>query len=550
MNDNKAARVLNRIFQICFFICMAVTFVGVFVYGYVKESRMVTGDDGVSRYVRTYYSTAAHWLIYLAAIVMLLLFCGMYRLSRRDYRLLSPSAKMSAEKKYRIILFGWSGFMLVVMLIVAALLKINPSTDLKVVDGFAASFAETGSFQSVRDLISSGENNYMARYPNNFGILMILSALYRVAYLVFGYIPRYLPAAVNACAIAVSLILTALIARQIWGRRRAVYLMLLLSLFAPFYAYTPFYYTDSLSMPFGMLGIYLYVLALNADPDRRVKKYALLVIAGAVIFIGFKVKGSLIVLIAAAVIYSLLKHRMKEFACVALALVLGFGSFFAAHKVAYKAIGLVTEEQADRYEYPYTHWLMMGLKGRGGYNDRDSQFTSSFDGKANKQAENIRMIKLRLKTYLENHKLTEHFIVKSSWMWGDGTYFVPGHIKDYVRRCFLHEFVLRDGKYHYLFYGYCNAYQLVLLLMMLFSLLKGIIRPKIDYTVFLKAIIFAIFVFLLLWEGRSRYLFNLTPVFIMVAADGIAFTVELTDKLKNKIKKKTASPEQIPAEAE
>ena len=550
MNGNKGARILNRIFQISFFICLAVTIVATFVYGYVKESTMVTAENGRTSYVRTYYSTGAHLLIYLAAALMLVLFCALYRLSKRDYRLLSPSQKMPAEKKFRLILLIWSGLMLIVLLIVGALLKIYPSSDLMAVDEFATSFAKTGSFQTVRDLISSGENDYMARYPNNFAIMSILSVLYRVAYLVFGYIPRYLPTAMNVCAIAVSLFFTVLIAKQIWGRRRAVYVMILLSLFAPFYAYTPFYYTDSLSMPFGMLGIYLYILALNTDKDHRVRKYVLLVITGAVIFIGFKVKGSLIILIAAAVVYSLLKHKLKEFACVSLALVVGFGSFAMMYKVGYKAVGLVTEEQAEQLEYPYTHWVMMGLKGRGGYNDRDSQFTSSIDGKANKQAENLRMIGLRLKTYLENHRLTEHFIVKASWMWSDGTYFVPGHIKSYVNRSFLHDFVLRDGKYHYLFFGYCNAYQLVLLFMMLLSLLKGIIRPKIDYTVLLKGIVFAIFVFLLIWEGRSRYLFNLTPVFILVATDGISFTVELTDKLIGKIKKKNAAPKELPAEAE
>ena len=80
--------------------------------------------------------------------------------------------------------------------------------------------------------------------------------------------------------------------------------------------------------------------------------------------------------------------------CARCRAVIGFGSFFVAFKVGYDAVGLVSEEQAERLEYPYTHWVMMGLKGRGGYNKADSVFTSNIDGKENKKEENIKVIKI------------------------------------------------------------------------------------------------------------------------------------------------------------
>lgn len=524
MNDNKVARILNRIFQIAFFVCMAITFVGVLSTGYISLV-----DN------KTRYSGRVHLAIYIGAVLLLILFCGLYRLTKREYRLIGQNGKRSNETKFRIILLCAFCVLLSVELYIGSRLKINPVYDLKAVDMFASSFAKTGSFQGVRDLISSGRNDYMARYPNNFTIMLILALFYRAAYLIFGYIPRMLPTVMNVFAINLSLLFTVLIAKQIRGRRRALFVLCLLALFAPYYSYIPFYYTDTLSMPFGMLGLYLYVLALKTDDAHKIKKYAMLVIAGMVIFVGFKIKGSLIVVIAAAVVYALLKCRWKEFACVALALILGFGSFFAAFKVGYNAVGLVSEEQAEQLEYPYTHWVMMGLKGVGGYNRGDSRFTSQIDGRENKQEANIEVIKERLKTYLKEHKLTDHLIKKSVWMWSDGTYYIHGHIWNYVNRSFLHEIFLIDGKYYHLFYCYSNAYQLVLLLMMAVSLLFGALRPKIDFSVLLKLIAFAIFLFLLIWEGRSRYLFNLTPVFILIAADGIAQTTGIIPKLKNKL---------------
>ena len=538
MNGNKAARVLNRIFQICFFLCMAVTFISVIVSGYIKGDKDIKDASGKITTVKVYYGPLAHWLIYISAILMAVLFCVLFYMSTRKYRLHSRSEKMPAEKKFRIILFSMTGVLLLLLLYVGYELTIYPRTDLLQVHTFASSFAETGNFQGTRDLIASGENVYMARYPNNFGIMFLLAMYYRVIYLIFGYVPLYAPVVLNCIALTSSMLFATLIVKNIWGRRRAVYFLILIFLFAPLYPYTPFFYTDTLSMPFGIIGIYLYVLGLKADNSQKVKKYALIFFAGAIIFLGFKVKGNLIVVIAAAVIFALLKCKWKEFGCILLALVIGFGSFALLFKAGYNAVGLVTEAQADRYEYPYTHWVMMGLKGKGGYNAKDSIFTGSQTSKAAKQEANIKEIKKRVKTLVNNHKFTEHFVVKASWMWGDGTYFIPGHIKDYVKRSYLHEVFLRDGKYYYLFFGYCNAYQLVLLFMMLMSLLKGILRPKIEFSVFLKGIVFATFVFLLVWEGRSRYLFNLTPVYIMLALDGISFTTESVRKLIQKIRKK------------
>lgn len=538
MNSNKAAVVLNRIFHVCFFICMAVTFIGTFFFGYIQSKESYIDENGNRAYKINYYSPKVYLLIYVGAILLLLLFCGMYLLSKRDIRCLRPSGRLSSEAKFRLIVYGGVGLIFLIQLYFGAKLKIYPANDLRHVAYTAASFGRTGSFQTARDYIATGHNYYMARYPNNFAIMMILAVMYRIWFLIFGYIPLYLPVAVNCIAVSASLLFTVLIAKEMWGRRKAVYTLILLAIFAPYYVYVPFYYTDTLSMPFGVIAIYLILRALKTDNSRKVKKYAMLAVAGMLLFVGFKVKGSIGVILAAALIYALLRYKMKEFACIALALIMGFGSFFVMFRVGYNAVGLVSEEQADQYEYPYTHWVMMGLRGVGGYNGKDSMFTDSIDGKAEKQEANIEVIKERLKAMLEQHKLTEHFVRKAIWTWIDGTYFIPGHITHYVRRCFLHEIFLRDGKYYNWYYGYSNAYQLVLLFLMLMSLLKGVIRPKIEFTVLIKGAVFALFLFLLIWEARSRYLYNMTPLYILMAVDGVSFVVGSAQKLFRRFGKK------------
>ena len=544
MNGNKAARILNRIFQICFFICMATVFFGTFFYGYTKRADNNTfGDLDTNRVL---YSTRAHLLIYLAAFLLLVFFCLLYYFSQKKVRL-NPQSKMSDEKKFRIILFVVVGIMLAIELYIGWEMRIYRSHDLEKVGVNSDIYAKTGSFQELRERIAAGKGDdiYMARYPNNFAIMFFLALLYRVWYVMFGTIPLYAPVVVNCFAIVGSVLFTALIAKQIWGRRKALFVLAMLFIFSPYYLYVPLYYTDTLSMPFGIIGLYLIVLAIKKDKSEKLKRFLLLFFAGAILLIGYKFKGNLAVILVAAIIYAFAKCKLKEFACIALALVLGFGSFMLMFKAGYSYLNLVSEESVELYEYPYTHWVMMGLNGKGGYNKQDSLFTAQIEGKKNKQEANIEVIKERLSKHLEENTLISHLTNKALWMWTDGTYTIPGHLKTYVQRSWLHDIFLRNGKYYPYYFAYASAYQLLLAFLMMVSALKGIIKSKIDFTVLFKLIVFGIFIFLLIWEGRSRYLFNLTPVFILVSADGIFWITDGAKALINKIRKKKALPRAI-----
>ena len=60
---------------------------------------------------------------------------------------------------------------------------------------------------------------------------------------------------------------------------------------------------------------------------------------------------------------------------------------------------------------------------------------------------------------------------------------------------------------------------------MLMSILKGCKDPYVNILTLFKGIIFAAFIFFLIWETRSRYLYNFTPLFMLVAVDGLDFIV-------------------------
>ena len=172
----------------------------------------------------------------------------------------------------------------------------------------------------------------------------------------------------------------------------------------------------------------------------------------------------------------------------------------------------------------------MGLNGVGRYNRADSRYTMSFKNKDEKQKANIREIENRIEEY-GTVGLISHTAKKAVWIWEDGTYFISHHIEKPVERNGIHSFVLTEGDNHYIFNIYSCGFQLFLIFMMILSAFKGCIKPKVDKTILLKGLLFSILIFLLIWEARSRYLYNFTPVFILLAVDGLASSKYYINKL-------------------
>lgn len=506
MNSNRLSKTLNRIFHIIFFLCFGTVFFAILFTGYESE--------------KLGYSSKERMLVIAGFVVILAVFTAVYILIQKY----NNRSKLNNEPKFTdkhalIFIFSAVGILLILQFLAGYLLQMNPVTDMRYIERYARDFAATGNFDLIQRDCANG-SVYLIRYPNNFALVFLLSAIYRVCTLIFGYVPSLVPVAFNALAINISVLFTVLTARKIFGNRKAIFVLMLCFLFAPFYTYVPYYYTDSLSMPFCIGAIYLFVCAVKSD--KKYKKYIMLAVCGALIFIGYKLKGSLIILIAAMLIYTVLKFSIKKVLCIVLALVAGFGSIGAVYTVGFNNSGIVTKEQSDRYEYPLTHWVMMGLKGLGHYNLKDSNYTDSFTSKAEKQDANIKEIKKRIKD-LGVDGLTKQIINKAVWTWEDGTYYISHHIEDCKRENLLHSFVLDKGENHLIFFIYSNGFQLFILFMILLSIIKGCIKPEINLMTLFKGIIFAALIFFIIWETRSRYLYNLIPVFMIVTVDGLDF---------------------------
>ncbi len=75
----------------------------------------------------------------------------------------------------------------------------------------------------------------------------------------------------------------------------------------------------------------------------------------------------------------------------------------------------------------------------------------------------------------------------------------------------------------------------MILIAMALSIISGAFKGKSDSMAYVDLAVFGLALFLMIWETRSRYLFNFIPLMIIMAANGINFA---SDKIMNFHKRK------------
>ena len=422
--------------------------------------------------------------------------------------------------------------MLTMQLILGYFLISTPVTDWFTIDTIARNFARNGNFDNMYQGLPAGRYDYMARYTNNNGILVILSFYYRVVYLLFGEVSSFAPVVLNTVFINTSVIFTFLIAKKIFNFKGAFLTLFCCIFFLPYYTYTAYYYSDSLSIPFTVISIYLIIkgqekIKHKINPHDFAVSLLYFFFSGVIIALGFVVKGSIFIILVGAIVYIFLcgdwKKSLMSVACILLTVLIvisGINTFI-------NSLNIVSEEKLYAEKYPVNHWIMMGLNGNGGFNQKDAVFTAkagNYDQK--KQADN-QEIKKRISS-MGFDGMVKHLYRKLIYTWSDGTYYIQHHLNrldiDGNRiedENILFEFVLNDGEHYEAFRTYSSVYHMCMLIGICLSGYFYLKKIRPDKLTLIHGTIFGVILFFSVWETRSRYLYNFTPLFIITAVDGI-----------------------------
>lgn len=406
----------------------------------------------------------------------------------------------------------WSGS--IVLLFVIAVGLFYAGLSLRVYPGWDFGSVYLGAVDLVEDGVFSDQSNwYFTTYPNNVAVCLFLAGVFKL----FGGICDYITLGVllNVFLMILGIALFFLLAHHLYGIRSAFLALLTCALFMPFYMHAPIFYTDTFALPF-VTGVFL-------SYQFRKKDVRFLILTASVLALGYKTKGSLgVILIALLIHIWLQKEKIKDHIAQSLLLLIPFLLLTGFLTVLPGRLSFLDTTEAEKNEFPVEHWLAMGLAGSGGYNADVYWMTASTEGKAEKREVDRTFIRKQLEEY-GAWGMAEHLKAKVIITWGDGVYFAPEKLKrEPLQESPLHPWVLYDGAEYGKTYCYCSAVHLLLLAGILLSLICNLLhKGELREIQAMQLSVFGLFLFLLIWETRSRYLVNFVPVFILLGIDGV-----------------------------
>jgi len=438
-------------------------------------------------------------LVPLIAFMVLAIFLGIYICKKFRYK------KVLIFTGFLILM----GFQAITIRYLAVRYDVE-SWDMGVVFNAAQYYVNNGTFDMSK-------YDYFLWFPNNSPLYNIFIIIFKV----FGLL------GITNIQLALNIFNAMLLLSSVWFIEKSVQLfagkeytgagIMLCIVLCPFSLYAVLAYTDTFSMVFLSSALYFYVRALSGNGNY----YINLGIFSILIAFGSSLKVSVLILAIAAVIDLLLNTKNLKQTAISLVLVfvISFGGF-SSFKFAHEHSPFLPEYDYN-YTIPYTHWIMMGLNGLGGYCDDDYQLiTLKHPDVQTRQQANIDEIKNRIATK-GPIGMIHHIANKLSYIYSDGTFTACYKLdRAAVSACELHNYVLYLGnRFYYL--GYCS---LAIFMSMLCLLVLGLftsIKRKDNSSLMPAISLVGVTIFLLLWEARARYILNFLPLFILMTVHGI-----------------------------
>lgn len=400
---------------------------------------------------------------------------------------------------------------LVLFVMAAYFMQVNLSWDAAVI------------FENARALVLNHAYNreYFSCYPNNLAILLIATGVFLISNFIFCSVSVFFLSAVNIAAIVTSIFFLVCIARHLYGSEVGYLTGIILLLYAPFYFYIPIFYTDTICLPFMTAGVYFGILALE-------KRWWLLpALSGISFSIGFIVKGSVVVALIAVLMSFLMMPCWRVRFIKMLIVIICFGGCILIWNKCVVTKFLPNDER-ETLEFPLSHWILMGLHGRGGYNQADVDYTSSISGCDLKKSKINKKI---VDWIVENGcggLLCQFYKKACRHGWQDGLAYSAFVLGDHFqtspkRRNFVHEFLLNDGRYKGIGYVLTQGYYFCIVILCIICFVRKLLS-NVDFVgaIILRLIPVGAILFFMIWETCPRYTFDFVPFLISLAAPEIA----------------------------
>ena len=421
------------------------------------------------------------------------------------------------EKNEKKLLLIAAVFYFAVQMTMAHILRFVPKTDAEQCFTAAQLIVDTGTFGNVeRPWI------YFTRYPFNLGYVYLLAGIFRFFGLL-GWADRFMQAAlVNSLLFTAGLLCAARAARRMGGAKAQAKLLILFASCLPLAYCTTELYTDSFSLAFPLMSLYLFCRLKEADTAKGRFLWAALFALAA--FAGSQVRFTAVVAVIACVIALAFERRWRAaLLCGVLTVcVLAAGGALVDR---YTYAHHLSEEDIYRNELPRLHHIAMGLpvqvdEGYGQYGEGGWLiFSTSFeDPEARRQALLTEVID-RVYYLRYPNRLMHMMSRKLISTFGNGTFLLNEIIEadapqpDHP----VKQVIFETGRAYPAYYHLCTAMFISHMLLACMACVQAVWKRRTQAAPVFIALV-GIFLVLCAWETRGRYFFQYQPVLLMAAA--------------------------------
>lgn len=380
---------------------------------------------------------------------------------------------------------------------------------------------------------------YFSLNPNNILLTLLLAAWFSFLTSLGVTDLEMAAALLNAVVLFAGTALTYAAARMLGGRVLAANTLLPSTIFLVLSPWLGVLYSDTMGLLFPVL---ILCLLLAAQRARRLAvRMPLWVLAGVAGAVGYGIKPTVLICLVAAGITAAcapeLRGRGRGAGVILLGTAVVAGSFFAGHRlitmVEQQGTAVGFDVEANPHALPVTHFLKVGAQEApgpygplyGSYNEADVLATEAVTDPEKKFQQGLEVYGERV-TAMGPGGYASFLNNKLLWITGDGSFFAWGEgVLDGS------DFVSSDPADSTIqdFFGYGNPgypwlYSLwqgtwfVLLALAAVPLMLRTQRLMLPEVSGLRIALLGLLLFLLLSEGRARFLYLYMPYFILLAS--------------------------------
>lgn len=282
-------------------------------------------------------------------------------------------------------------------------------------------------------------------------------------------------------------------------------------------------YSDSIGLLFPTLLLYIY---LYFNGKLHFKTFLISLVS----FIGYQIKPQILIVFIAIILIEfseIFSQRITKDYCIKIGkkiVIIGLTYILVAMPISYIQKDVMKLD--SNRKIGLTHFLMMGLntKTNGVWSGEDVSFSSSFPNEKIRRQQNLKKVKERIKEqkilglikHLRN-KVVVNFNDGTFYFGQEGSFYTWYYFSEPNKNNFIANCIYSTGKYYIYFSSIRQAIWLLILFLMLFCYTyknnKEILLIQLS--------LIGLFLFEMLFEARSRYLFIYVPYFIMLAILGI-----------------------------